>query len=178
LGHGLYFWENNYDRALEWANYKKKRGAIDEPAVIGAVLYLGHCCDFLDKRYIMLLASYFENMKLKYGQLGKELPQNKDLKHDIHKDKLLRNLDCAAIEYMHAKIMKQVKKDTTIKEFSEFRIFDSTRSVFTEGGPAFEGARLFEKSHIQICIRNPNCIQGFFMPRKEIDFVDWLQKTA
>jgi hypothetical protein len=178
LGHGLYFWENNYDRALEWANYKMKRGAIDEPAVIGAVLYLGHCCDFLDKRYIMLLTSYFENMKLKYSQLGKELPQNKDLKHDIHKDKLLRNLDCAAIEYMHAKILEQVKKDTTIKEFSEFRLFDSTRGVFTEGGPAFEGAGLFEKSHIQICIRNPNCIQGFFMPRKEIDFVDWLQKTA
>jgi hypothetical protein len=79
---------------------------------------------------------------------------------------------------MHAKILEQVKKDTTIKEFSEFRLFDSTRGVFTEGGPAFEGAGLFEKSHIQICIRNPNCIQGFFMPRKEIDFVDWLQKTA
>jgi hypothetical protein len=178
LGHGLYFWENNYDRALDWANYKKNRGAIDEPAVIGAVLYLGHCCDFLDKRYIMLLASYFENMKLKYRLLGKELPQNKDVKHDIHKDRLLRNLDCAAIEYMHAKIMEQIKKDTATKGFSEFRIFDSTRGVFTEGGPAFEGARLFEKSHIQICIRNPNCIQGFFMPRKEIDFVDWLQKTA
>ena len=22
LGHGLYFWENNYDRALEWATEK------------------------------------------------------------------------------------------------------------------------------------------------------------
>ncbi len=111
LGHGLYFWENNYDHALEWANYKKKRGAIDEPAVIGAVLYLGHCCDFLDKRYIMLLASYFNYMKQKYNQLGKELPQNKDLNHDIHKDKLLRNLDCAAIEYMHAEILDQVESD-------------------------------------------------------------------
>lgn len=25
LGHGLYFWENNYDRALEWAEDKKQR---------------------------------------------------------------------------------------------------------------------------------------------------------
>jgi hypothetical protein len=25
LGHGLYFWENNYDRALEWATDKKRR---------------------------------------------------------------------------------------------------------------------------------------------------------
>jgi hypothetical protein len=26
LGHGLYFWEHNYDRALEWADEKKERG--------------------------------------------------------------------------------------------------------------------------------------------------------
>jgi len=43
-------------------------------------------------------------------------------------------------------------------------MFDSIRGVFTEGGPAFDGAGLFAKSHIQICIRKPNCIQGFFMP--------------
>jgi len=37
LGHGLYFWENNYDRALHWAIDKMNRGEIKEPAVIGAV---------------------------------------------------------------------------------------------------------------------------------------------
>jgi len=78
---------------------------------------------------------------------SKKIPQNEDLKDDIFKDKILRNLDCAAIEYM-------------------------------QGGPAFEGAGLFERTHIQICIRNPNCIQGFFMPREEIDFLEWLDKTA
>jgi len=61
------------------------------------------------------------------------------------------------------------------KGFSEIKPFDSTRGVFTEGGPAFEGAGLFEKSHIQICIRNLNCIKGFFLPREETDFIKWLQ---
>jgi hypothetical protein len=89
---------------------------------------------------------------------------------------VLRHLDCAAIEFMHSQISIQCKKERTTQGYSDYRIFDSTRGVFTEGGPAFEGAGLFEKSHIQICIRNPNCIQGFFMPRKEIDFVDWLEK--
>ena len=28
LGHGMYFWENNYERALQWAQDKKSR----EPA--------------------------------------------------------------------------------------------------------------------------------------------------
>jgi hypothetical protein len=34
------------------ATEKKKRGKIEEPAVIGAVLHLWYCCDFLDKRCI------------------------------------------------------------------------------------------------------------------------------
>jgi hypothetical protein len=28
LGHGMYFWENNAERALQWAKDKKKRGEI------------------------------------------------------------------------------------------------------------------------------------------------------
>jgi hypothetical protein len=34
----------------------------------------------------------------------------------------------------------------------------------------------FAKSHIQICIRNLNCIKGFFLPRQEIDFPEWPEK--
>src|SRR5258708_37443330 len=105
LGHGFYFWENNYDRALQWATEKKDRGLIKEPTVIGAVLYLGYCCDFLEKRYIQLLANHFNDMKTMYEASKKELPQNKDVIEDIHKNKLLRYLDCRAIEYMHAKIL-------------------------------------------------------------------------
>jgi len=117
-------------------------------------------------------------MKTRYDELEEALPQNKDLKTDIHKNKALRYLDCRVIEFMHARILDQVKTDMAKKSYSQYKIFDSTRGVFIEGGPAFEGAGLFEKSHIQICIRNPNCIQGFFMPREEIDFMDWLGKKA
>jgi hypothetical protein len=70
LGHGLYFWENNYERALEWATQKQYRGGIKESAVVGAVLSLGHCCDFLDKRYIELLTFHFSYMKPWYMVLG------------------------------------------------------------------------------------------------------------
>ncbi|SFE98440.1 hypothetical protein SAMN05518672_113155 [Chitinophaga sp. CF118] len=176
LGHGLYFWENNYDRAVQWANEKKDRGSIKHPAVIGAVLHLGYCCDFLDKRHITLLAKYFAVMQGWYKQRGKVLPENKNLPHDPHKDHLLRNLDCAAIEFMHSRILSRAEEDLKTKGFTQYKIFDSTRGVFTEGGPAFKGAGLFEKSHIQICVRNPNCIKGFFMPREETDFIEWLNK--
>jgi len=176
LGHGMYFWENNYDRALQWAKDKKKRGAIKNPSVIGALLHLGYCCDLLDTRHVQTVKNYFEIMAASYQVLGKPLPQNKDLPNDTHKDKILRELDCTAIEFMHFEILKQIQKDIKEKGISEYSLFDSTRGVFTEGGPVFEGAGIFEKSHIQICIRNLNCIKGFFLPRKEIDFSGYLQK--
>src|ERR1700759_869239 len=130
LGNGLYFWDNNYDRAWEWASEKKKRGGITEPAVIGAVLSLGYCCDFLDKRFIKYLAYYFNLMKSRYELIGKELPQNRNLKQDIYKDKILRERDCAAIEFMHSKILDRVKKDIDEKGYSQYKLFDSTRGVF------------------------------------------------
>ena len=175
LGHGMYFWENNYERALQWAQDKRSRGAIKEPAVIGAVLYLGVCCDFLDRKYIQLLAQSFAVMEERYKESSEMLPSNKDLASDPHKDRILRHLDCSVIEYMHARVFNRVQRDIQTKGYSNHKIFDTTRGVFTEGGPAFQGAGLFAKSHIQICVRNPNCIQGFFMPRRELDFSTWLQ---
>ena len=77
LGHGLYFWENNVDRPWQWALEKKDRGAITEPAVIGAVLRLGHCCDFLESRYIDLLSNYYLAMAESYCQQEKFLLQIK-----------------------------------------------------------------------------------------------------
>jgi len=177
LGHGMYFWENNYERALRWAWEKRNRGAIKQPAVIGAVIFPGHCCDFLDQEYIDLLSRSFKSMKDRYKNSGIELPGNRDLTTDHHKDKLLRNLDCAVIEFMHNAVAVQRKSDIRTKGFSENKIFDTTRGVFTEGGPAFPGAGLFAKSHIQICVRNPNCIKGFFRPRREVDFSEWLEEN-
>ena len=45
-------------------------------------------------------------MRSRYELLGEALPENKDLQQDAHKDKILRHLDCAAIEFMHANILR------------------------------------------------------------------------
>jgi len=171
LGHGMYFWENNADRALQWAKDKKKRGEINSPAVIGAVLDLGYCCDFTDSRFISMLKLYHSFLEIAYKEVGSALPKNKDVKDDKHKDKILRELDCKVIEFMHAQILKQVTEDIKVSGVSEYKPFDSVRGTFTEGGPAYSGAGIFEKTHVQICIRNQNCIKGFFLPRKETDFL-------
>ena len=109
-------------------------------------------------------------MSTKYSATGSELPINSDLNEDKHQDRLLRRLDCATIEYMHETILERYKADMANQGYSNFQLFDSTRGAFSEGGPAFSGAGIMRKSHIQICIRNMNCIKGFFIPRNEVLF--------
>lgn len=163
LGHGFYIWENNYDRALQWAKDKQKRGKIQKASVIGVVLTLDYCLDLIDSEFINVLTQYYELMEKDFKSLGKTLPKNKQVKEDQHKDLLIRELDCAVIEYLlHNKIKEEISQNKT----SSIKEFDSARGVFTEGGPAFPGAGIQKKSHIQICIRNMNCIKGFFLPRK------------
>ena len=52
-------------------------------------------------------------------------------------------------------------------------LFDQVRhtmklvaNAFIEGDPIYPDAGFNERTHIQICIINPNCIKGIFLPRK------------
>lgn len=154
LGHGMYFWDNNEKRALQWALDKKKAKKLENPAVVGAVLDLGRCFDLLDNSHIDTLKKYYELFKADIMNSGLQMPENRD--HPNSKgDRILRELDCAVIEYMH----NTIDKNNLIS-------FDSVRAVFVEGKPIYPNAGFYDKSHIQICIRNPNCIKGVFLPRK------------
>lgn len=170
LGHGFYLWENNLTRAFKWAESKFERNEIKNPSVVGVVYSLGYCFDLTDSIFIDSLPVYFKMMKQEFEELGKEIPTNKDLSNDENKDKILRNLDCSVLEYMHERLEEQIKEDIKNKGFSKIKKFDSVRGVFTEGGPIYEGAGIQSKTHIQICIRNLNCIKGFFKPRNETSF--------
>ena len=148
LGHGIYFWEQNYLRAFEWAKSSKK---IKKPAVIGAVIDLGYCLNLTDSASSEKLRRGYEILKYRCEVMGLELPKNKGSSKSG--DILLRNLDCAVIEQLH----------DYNSEMNE-RAYDSVRGIFTEGEPVYEGACFLEKTHVQLCIVNPNCIKGYFNP--------------
>ncbi len=154
LGHGMYFWDNNEKRALQWAEKKKLAGTLKEPAVIGAVIDLGRCFDLLDSANIDTLKEYYKLFESEFNEAGISLPKNID--HPKEKgDKVLRFLDCAVIEFTHRIIQNENKLP-----------FDSVRAAFIEGKPIYPGAGFNDKTHIQICIINPNCIKGIFLPRR------------
>jgi hypothetical protein len=150
LGNGSYFWENSPARALEFATHLFSRKKIEKPVVIGAVIDLGYCLDLLDYGNLQLLKTSYEVIESSMDDA--DIPKNKTI--GGMGDLLLRDLDCSVIEMTH-----ELQKE------SQQSPFDSVRGVFPEGKELYPNAGFREKDHIQICVRNPNCIKGFFLPR-------------
>jgi hypothetical protein len=158
LGHGVYFWEHNSTRAIEWASLlrakpRKGRPQIKEPMAIGAVIDLGFCLNLLDARFLSQLPIAFKKLQALHSSLGEPLPQNRTVGGSS--DLLLRHLDCAVIETLHQLRLDENKP-----------AFDSARGVFVEGDAIYPGAAIQEFNHIQVCVRNPACILGYFRVSK------------
>ncbi len=159
LGHGIYFWDNSPSRALEFAtkirdNPPKSGTRIKNPAVVGAVINLGYCLDLLDYENLQFVQEAYDVLMSTYRSAGLSIPKNKTV--GVDKDLLIRDLDCAVIQLLHQ-----------VRIGGKKRSFDSVRGMFSEGKELYDNAGFKVKDHIQICVRNPNCIKGYFLPRKE-----------
>jgi len=149
LGHGVYFWENDPARGLEWATTGKKNGVIKRPDVVGAIIDLGRCLDLTTQTGLQEVQLAFHV----YRDLMSEaqLPMATNRKG---KDRVLRDLDCAVIETLH-----QMRKDQGLPPYN------SIRAAFPEDDPLYSDAGLRAKSHIQLCVLDEGqCIKGYFRP--------------
>jgi hypothetical protein len=125
---------------------------INDPFIIGAVIDLGYCLDLLNSDCLELLQQSYEILRDTTAKLEVELPTNKPIGKDG--DLLLRHLDCAVIQSFHS-----------FNDNNARTAYDSVRGAFWEGKELYPNAGFKEKNHIQICVRNPNCIKGYFKPR-------------
>lgn len=154
LGPGIYFWEANPVRGLEFAEELKrlKRGAgIQTPAVVGAVIELGLCLDLTTSAGVQHVRSAHQRLVQIASAAGYALPKNSP-------DRLKRDLDCAVIRVLH-----------DIRDRAGEVPIDTVRGVFLEGPPVFDGSGLYAKTHIQVCVRNPECIKGVFrVPKHQL----------
>lgn len=143
LGQGIYFWESNPRRGMEFVREKMKREGRKEPVqVVGAVLDLGLCLDLTTSAGIDQTCSAFDQLSKSFRVAGTPLPRNKEY---------LKPLDCAVINYLH-----QIRANHGLEAVQ------TVRGVFIEGGPAYEGAGIAAKTHIQRAVRDPTCIKGVF----------------
>jgi hypothetical protein len=141
LGHGIYFWEANSRRAKEWAAEHIK----GEAAIIEAEIDLGLCFDLPSSEYVVLLSIVYASAVVVYQQRGKPLPTN-----EAGGGKL-RRLDCLIInEFL--RMMDNGRGLPPIR-------FQTVRCPFEEGEPIFPGSMIRRQTHIQIAVRDYNCIR-------------------
>ena len=145
LGAGMYFWENNPRRGLEWAveRSKQPKSRIKDPFVVGAVIDLGFCLDLTTSEAAAKIKTAYDSLVKAYEKSGKPLP--------VNKDELRPELDCAVVNWLHY-----------IREQDGAEAFQSVKGVFIEGNPIYPTAKFREKTHIQIAVREPKCIKGVF----------------
>lgn len=157
LGWGAYFWENNPERALSYAEHMKKyskrtKGSIKDPFVVGAVIDLKLCLNLTDEYALDELAAAHEILEVVSLKSGQPLPQNRP-GFNGDQDNLRRHLDCAVFEMLH-----QGREATNLPPYA------SVRSPFLEGPELYAGSSFRKQTHIQLCIRDMSCIKGYFRP--------------
>lgn len=161
LGPGIYFWEQNPNRALQYAmecaeGTQKSAGKIYTPFVIGAIIELGNCLNLIEPDSISIVNEAYEELVKTINDAGGKLPKNKEAN---------RALDCAVIKYVHESNVRTNRP-----------AYDTIRSPFHEGGELYEGANFSKRLHMEVCVKNPKCIKGYFLPQPLEEFNPFLKK--
>jgi len=150
LGHGVYFWENDPQRGLEWAQAGHAKKKASEPDVVGAILDPGRCLDLTTRMGLDEVAEAFSALRVAYQSEGKSMPSNVG-----GADSFKRELDCQVIEALHL-----YRQDQGLPKY------DSVRAPFPEDQPLYHGAGFRRRNHIQIAVIDTDCIKGYFRPLK------------
>lgn len=124
LGHGTYFWEDNWDRAVEWALEHHPTN----PAVVSAEVDLGRCIDLFDSQWFRLIKVAHQDVLGSCRAAGSSPLENKGK---------LRPLDCAVIERLC-----QLRPTA-----------QTVRGPFYEGDLAYPESAFLNLTHIQVCVR-------------------------
>lgn len=174
LGAGSYFWENDVVRAYQWATEPRRK--FVHSSVVGAVIELGNCLDLTTQ-------SGIEAVKLAYNQLirmanenGDPIPENVDPAMEPSGDKIIRRLDCAVMNHLFDDVLQTVQEPDP-----KSQPYATVRALFPEGSALYPGAGFRDKTHIQICVREPEQILGVFRipewQRKELELPSLYQRS-
>jgi hypothetical protein len=147
LGSGMYFWEDSPDRAYRWAK-ENQSGKIKKPAVLGAIIDLGHCLNLIDTEHLALVRAAHDAYMVLCKKSG--LTPAVNAGHGMK----ARYLDQAVFHTLHQ-----------LREADNDQPFHTVRAFFVEGESLYPNSGLRTMDHIQICVRKPDSIIGYFLPR-------------
>lgn len=153
LGNGVYFFEADWRRALKFATAswdrpeeRLTREPIVAPAVVGAVLRVGHWLDMSTQDGIDEFAKTHDALV----QAGIRLKPNKAA-HQEDKDTLLRHLDRRVFNALHRRRAEAGEP-----------AYDAVRGAFHQGRPVAPSSSICRDTHVQIALRNQACVLGYF----------------
>ena len=151
LGPGMYFWQSNPSRAMQFAVEKRNSNqGIRRPFVIGAVIDLGLCLDLTTKESLEEVQDAHQSLIATLEEGGGQAPLNGPAVW-------MRYLDCAVIRRLHAIIADSGSPP-----------IDTVRGIFQEGDPIYPGSAFFEKTHIQIAVVNSHCVKAVFRVQQPV----------
>ena len=150
LGPGIYFWEQNPSRALEYAIESSQRiqfnkVPIKTPFVLGAIIELQECLNLVESESLKILGKAYIHLKELVEEAGEEFPENKQNN---------RALDCAVMQCANL-----------LRNGRGLKNYDTIRCAFPEGRELYPGSSITSRLHLQICVINPECIKGYFLPK-------------
>ena len=129
LGDGVYFFQDAVSRAWEWADAHHPT----EPAVVGADLDLTGCMDLLDTAWNPLLADTHDKYIRFLKESGLTPPLQTRGAHSLDRD---------VINYTIG-VLKQDGIEITC-----------VRGAFIEGKPVYPDSALYDRTHVQISVRD------------------------
>lgn len=166
LGQGIYFFEDAPVRAWAWALYRAKQTPNAQPAVVSGVIVLRDCFDLLDIGTYAYLRKARE--LLERETTPTPLPQQQPAfyrRHDNTKSRVplgtplptppeqnYNFLDCAVVE--RAVVLAEALSKVPVR---------SVRGAFLEGQNLYENSYFFDRSHVQIAVRDPGMISDLYI---------------
>jgi hypothetical protein len=134
LGDGAYFFQDAPLHAWDWA----EEHFGDEAAVVGSIIRLENCMDFLDIQWTTVLSEIYDSFLTLLKRAGLPLPTQTSGAH---------RLDRGVINY-------------AVGVLSERGIsVRCVRAAFLEGVPIYPNSALFNRAHIQIAVRDAMLIE-------------------
>lgn len=153
LGPGVYFFQDDWRRALMFAQASAEAPArkltarpIQNPSVVGAVMKLSAILDVSTQDGIEAFRTAYQALKASGITLKRNRPGEAE-----DKDIIVRALDRQVFKYLH-----QMYQDQGLPPL------DAVRGAFPQGEAVAPTSAIFANSHVQIALRNPECVLGYF----------------
>lgn len=161
LGPGAYFFEGDVERALLFAqashhNPDKRYTAkpIATPAVVGAILQVQNWLDMTTQAGIKEFSLAYQAMVTGLNVAGTAIPANRPA-NEADTDVIYRALDNAVFTWLHA---ARASQEPPLPSFQ------AVRAAFHQGEKVAPTSGFHASTHIQIALRDNNCVLGWFLP--------------